>query len=719
MIGNGEGLRDCWRWIRRWRVSLTLSIVVFCTAAGGLIPSSAFAATPIIEEESVLDVSATSATLQAKVNPEESPTNYKFDYGIGESEGYIGEGNESVAVRVHPQDLAPDTVYHFHIVVSNVDGEIEQGMDQSFTTQSLGGELALPDQRVWELVSPAIKDGALITPIEEAGGLTQAAESGGAITYLSDGPLKSVQSEEEAPAGNADETQVLSMREAGGGWSSLDIATPHEVSAGVSVGKGQEYRSFSPDLSVGIVQPFGSGFTGSEAPGASPLSESASEKAIYLRADIPLVPNTSEREAYFEAGGEGGYLPLVTGCPPEGESCKPKVQDRANVPPGARFGGDINFVGATPDLAHVIIASSIPLTTNTPEGQNTEGAGIYEWTRGRLQLVSILPEKEGQAASGASFGNSGERDARNAVSSDGSSIFWSYDEHLFVRAVASEQTARLDIAEAGVSEEGESLFGAQFQFASTDGSKAFFTDEKMLTTDSGAAEHRPDLYECELTEEVASKLTCNLSDLSSAPGIHANVQGVALSGGENSSDIYFVAKGELTGKPNELGEKAKGREDNLYTVHYSKEKKMWEPPTFIAVLSNQDSQDWEGEAGDLESLTTRVSPNGDYLAFMSDRSLTGYNNTDVNSGESDEEVYLYSSVTDRLLCVACNSTGERPVGVQDSSEAGGGNGLLVDRQKLWSGGRWLAANVPGWTAMSLETARYQSRYLSSNGRGVF
>ena len=47
--------------------------------------------------------------------------------------------------------------------------------------------------------------------------------------------------------------------------------------------------------------------------------------------------------------------------------------------------------------------------------------------------------------------------------------------------------------------------------------------------------------------------------------------------------------------------------------------------------------------------TARVSPNGEYLAFMSDRSLTWYDNEDVSSahpGERlDQEVYLYDAST--------------------------------------------------------------------------
>jgi hypothetical protein len=636
------------------------------------------------------------------------------------------DGGVGVRVEAHVQGLASHSLYDYRVVAIS-ETEVD-GTGQTFRTQTAGGELTLPDGRVWELVSPPTKDGALITPIQEAGGLVQAAEGGSAITYLSVGPLKSGLDKGEPPLGNANETQVLSIRNAAGGyWSSQDLATPHEVSTGVSIGKGQEYRWFSPDLSVGLVRPFGSGMTGSNASGATPLSEGASEWTIYLRDDEPLSPDSSELSIYRDAEREtidsndhqAGYLPLVTGCPLTGKCRTPRVEELDDVRSGAEFGGRIEFVGATTDLSHVMIFSSVPLTAKTPEGAPVEGEGLYEWFDGQLQLVSELPEEKGQADSEeAYFGNEGGRDARDAVSSNGSRIVWSYQKHLYMRNVSSEQTIQLDKEEPGISG-GENPLGAQFQFASEDGSKVFFTDEQTLTADSGASENRPDLYECEIVEEVAGEPSCRLSDLSIAPSIHANVQGVVLSGSTNSSYLYFVARGVLTTAENARGEIAKAREDNLYMLHYNEEDKAWEAPVFVAILSSEDSHNWEGEEGDLETVTSRVSPNGAYLAFMSDKKLTGYNNTDVESGASDEEVYLYNALSDRLVCVSCNPSGERPAGVFDSSEARGGEGLLVDQQKLWSSGRWLAGSVPGWTAMSLETARYQSRYLADDGRVFF
>lgn len=57
----------------------------------------------------------------------------------------------------------------------------------------------------------------------------------------------------------------------------------------------------------------------------------------------------------------------------------------------------------------------------------------------------------------------------------------------------------------------------------------------------------------------------------------------------------------------------------------------------------------------------RVSPDGTRLAFTSTAPLTGYDNTDINSGQPDSEVYLYADATG-LACISCNPTGGRPTG---------------------------------------------------------
>ncbi len=690
-------------------------------------PTLAAASGPVVEKggsgEWATEVSATSATLHAEINPAGNATIYKFEYGVNGSnnitsqEDEVGAGAEAVSVYLALQDLSPSSIYHFRVIAKNNEGE-DMGNEESFTTQSTDSGDTLLDGRIWELVSPASKDGALIVPPVAHGGVVQAAEGGGAITYLSVGPV-------ETPIGNSNIAQVFSTRKTSGGWASQDMATPHQVTTGLAQDTGQEYKYFSPELSTGLVEPLGSGSTGTEPVGALPLAPGASELTIYVHANVLMSPESSERGEYDEAAGEGGYLPLVTDCPAAG-TCKPSVEKRANVSPlGVEFGGKLEFEGANTDMTHVVIHSAVPLAEKTPEEEEIRRGGLYEWAGGQLQIVSILPNHE--LGKNARLGGTEGYDARGAVSQDGSRITFfangSEGEHLYMRDVSGERTVWLDAPEEGAPG-GNGL--PYFQFASNDGSKIFFTDEARLTQRSTAEEGNPDLYECEIVE-AASEPSCALSDLTVDNGGHADVQGVVLSGSSSTEYLYFVAEGVLTNEENG-NEKASLGKDNLYMLHYDKEEKEWESPTFIAALSEGDYNDWGGVntfgegsdlPGNLERVTSRVSSDGDYLVFMSEGRPTGYDNSDANSGEPDEEVYLYDSLSKHLVCVSCNPTGERPTGVLDSSTAREGEGLLVDAQNNWNVHSWLAGVVPGWTAMKEAFARYQSRYLSNNGRVFF
>ncbi len=704
--------------------SVTSAPVMFMTLSEG----------PETEEEWVTQVSATAATLQAKIDPRGAQTTYRFEYltlAQFESDGNtFGAGAESTPesppigsddtghlAGAYIEGLRAHTTYHYRVLAFNVQSPPggSPGPDQTFTTWPSGSGFALPDNRQWELVSPPPGiDGstAAADELENDGGpLIQAAEDGGAITY---GVLGSV---EATPPGFANWSQVLSVREPGGGWSSREIATAREHASGVAVGVGQEYRFFSGNLSLGLVDPSVAEGLGSGDGGL--LSPAASEATLFLRADEPLSPSPLQQGPFSEALAEGGYKALVTSKP-----------GYANVPAGTKVQESLGFDGASPDLSHVVLSSAVPLTATTPTGKTTKGKGLYEWSAGRLQLVSLLPNHR-QAAQ-PQLGTA-DNQTRGAVSSDGSRVVWSNGQgneaHLYMRDLPLEQTIQLDKNQGG---SGRGEPHPEFQFASSDGSKVFFTDSEDLTADATAGEANdnpaPDLYECEMVEE-AGELQCELKDLTVDPGGHAAVQGAVEVGGDDSSYVYFVANGVLTEVPNGAGEKAvpgdcagfaspSGATCNLYVRHYDEQTKQWESPVFIAALSREDERDW-GHGGNLE-ITSRVSPDGRYLAFMSDRELTGYDNHDAYSGVPDEEVYEYDAGTNRLVCASCNPTGERPVGLRVSSpEAAAPEGRLMDGQELWIG-RWVAANVPGWSALDTSgNALSQSAYLSDEGRLFF
>lgn len=623
---------------------------------------------PVIAGVWVSGVTSTSATLNAEVNPLGSSTNYNLEYGTTSSYGQtltgsVGEGRADVVVSYHRQELLPDTVYHYRIVVHNALGTVESP-DHTFTTEpTSGGELSMLDGRAWELVSPANKEGALIEPPAAAfeTGEVQAAVGGDAISYVA------TQSVGENPKGKTFLSQVFSRREAAG-WRSENITIPYSLPQEESAAKlfeaRAEYRLFSSDLSQAVVEPHSALF--------SP-SEEAKERTLFLRDDA-----------------NGAYVPLV---------------NEDNVPPDTKYGGrggnegrggSLHFIAATPDLSHVLIESAEALTPEAREGCPQDNCGgtipanLYEWIAGRLQLVNVLPNGETEAGFYFPANSRIGGLTVHALSSDGRRVVWqskALGEALgtfYVRDMVDERTVQVSGPNS-----------PSFQTMSGDGSRIFYLEEG-------------DLYVFDVDNGTRTDLTANHGAGEGSGGVKEAVLGAS----EDGSYVYFVATGVFASD-------AVGGQDNLYVSHDNGSEWM---TTRIATLSSEDEKSWFTEATlqlktvDLSHVSSRVSPNGRYLAFMSNRSLTGYDNMDAVSGQPDEEVYLYDVVARRLTCASCDPTGARPVGVDDIfSETVGG--ALVDRLVSWTH-HWLAGSIPGWDEAGGSVV-YQPRYLSDSGRLFF
>ena len=639
---------------------------------------------PIVVGESVSTVTGNSALFEAEVNPRGASTEYRFEYGpcatpatcsfspfeedVPVPDGIAGSDFEVHNVNMDTQDLIADTTYHFRIVAHNEkdpSGTVVAGEEKSFTTQSTNA-FELPDGRAWEMVSPPFKDGALIEALGIPG-VTQAAAAGDAITYVADTPT------EAEPEGDAVTPQVLSRR-GPAGWETHDIAPPHEAAIGAPVGAGLEYRFFSSDLSLGMVQPFGS-FIQS-------LSAQASEQTPYLRNDF----ESGDAADPCSSIDAGCYDPLVSGCPVEGEEeCAPAVAEHADVLPGTKFGEEgkcppsavcgPKFVDATPDLHHVLLGSQQSLLEAPVKN------GLYEWSAGQLSLVSVLPQDEGGTPV-AGYAGDGGPNTRHVISDDGSRVVWGADvgglNHLYVYDSAREGSSRVDVGLAGTPE---------FQTATANVSEVFFTENG-------------DLYAYDVEHEQLHRLTSGAEVIGGLPGA-----------GEDGSYVYFVANGKLTESAvagHCAGDQISAEtECNLYVLHDG-------TVGLVAVLSGEDQPTWSLS---LNSMVARVSPNGRFLAFMSDRPLNGYDNRDALSGKPDEELYLYDAgrPTDPGIpaCVSCEPTGARPVGVE------AGKLGLIGSGDPFSSNQWVAATVPAWTSYSLGQALNQSRYLSNSGRLFF
>jgi hypothetical protein len=648
-----------------------------------------------IESESASEVSADSAKLSTELNAHGLPSEYHFEYGTSTAYGQrapqadaeAGEGTEAVSFSITIQQLKANTTYHYRVVARNAlnkAGEYTLGADRTFTTQ--GQEPVLPaDGRAWEMVTPPQKHGGSLEPIRKEGGAIQAAADGSGLAYVATAPV------DERPEGSRSAvlSELLAKRGEPGAWSTQDITTPHQVVAGLNPGKDSEYKLFSADLSLGGVEPIG---RTPLAPRPSEPSEPEAERTPYLR----------QADGSFTALANKGNV--AGGVEFGGEEVSPEV-----------FVNGVVLVTGTPELSHVLVESPSALVS----GFENEGhKAIYEWSKGELTPVSVLPDETAPAVD-SSVGN-GSFSVRNAISTDGSRVFFSVGgAELFMRDTKlgpNGETLRIDVPEEGVKETSPS---ASFQLASAEGSKVLFTDQARLTSDSSAKEGQPDLYECEI-EVAGEELSCKLRDLSADPHANeaTNVQGAVIGAGEDAGRAYFVSRGALG-----EGEEARngicptaseGGCANLYEVDTQSEAPR---PHLVAVLSGEDSPDWASASGgsNLGQLSARVSPNGRYLAFMSKRSLSGYDNRDAKSGARDEEVYEYDSESGRLSCASCDPTGQRPAGAFDSGVA---PGLLVDAPLLWEG-QTLAGSIPSWVRVDNQHALHQPRYLADSGRLFF
>ena len=185
-----------------------------------------------------------------------------------------------------------------------------------------------------------------------------------------------------------------------------------------------------------------------------------------------------------------------------------------------------------------------------------------------------------------------------AISADGSRVYWSDLASGDLYLREGTQIAQADQDAGG---------GGTFETASADGSIAYFTNGGHLWRYLAA--------------------TGSATDLTPSGG----VVGV-LGPSANGSAIYYLDAGGL---------------------------RLWQGATSTVVPGAlaADASNYPPTTG-----TARVSADGTKLLFVSSQSLTGYDNTDLNTKAADSQVYLYDADTDALNCLSCNPTGGRPIG---------------------------------------------------------
>ncbi len=631
---------------------------------------------PVIESEFSANVDATEARLEATIDPENAETAYHFEYGAGAGSydvstpvREIPAGLTGVGVNVVVTGLDPGTTYHYRVVASNALPGSVDGADKAFTTPAAQGSgspascpneqlraeqpygLGLPDCRAYEMVSPVNTEGQDATDMSSGGGafvhgVPRASVSGEAVTYASRGNFAN-------PTGSGLEVQFLSRR-GPEGWSTQGV-TPVRHAYATMVATSYESDAFTPELTEGIASTNVS-LTGEAPEGGD--SEGDTELRLY-------VDNF--------ANGSYQYVD---------DPFAPALYNR-NL---------LDTTGTSIDLSHVVV-STIERSSGGTIGP------VSEWMDGKAVLVSVT--NGGNQIEIPAVGSVGLFNTWHAVSADGSRVYFSsyaYDGEeqaemrknkisptpgqLYVRVNAEQSqspmsgeecTVPTDACTIEVSASQRKIVDsngpqtAYYWGASTNGSRVFFTSSAELTEDAytGPADNAANLYEYDLERPVGERLKDLTVDKTDTDG--AAVQGVAQIS-EDGSYVYFVAEGNLAAG-------AVVGEPNLYVSHDGG------APKFIATLAARDTTDWEGKnkypegQGGLETGTAVVTPNGSRLAFISELSLTGYDNEQAEPGECEEgisggvgnetgkcrEIYFYDAETGGLVCASCNPSGARPV----------------------------------------------------------
>ena len=615
---------------------------------------------PTVDGTSAANVTASAADLRAQVNPNYFDTHYHFEVGTTTSYGTsvpvpdadLGSGGADQAATTHIENLAAATTYHYRIVTTNASGATA-GPDRIFTTQPTGSTFALPDGRGYEMVSPVDTNDADAVS-DSFGWDTRSSTSGDAVTY------RSLGNGFAGAQGACFGTQYLSVRGASG-WSSRAISPPQ--------------ASENNPLFVCSIDPYPEDYFTAD------LSE-----GLLRHTDPPLTSNAPAGEVNLYA------VNLSNPARPSYEVVTPVVPPNSLPYQFNSFDQPIPTVPSA-NFDEVVFVQPDRLTP----GGSANAANVYAWADGNLHLVSVGPDGRpltDGAVTGAQTPNYQSNDTTNqwgAVSATGARVFFSSPSQplfsesesfsqIYVRenptalqspldssghctvksdACTVEVTASQCTSASSNCTIGDGTGG--FWAANGDGSEALFTSPDELTNDAntGSADQGMDLYEWHngtLTDVTPD------SEPSDANG--ADVQGV-VGESQDLSYIYFVADGDLA-------EGATSGQPHLYLYHGGTIR-------FIATLAPGDPNDCTGDSclwsSSPQLLRGRVTPDGTYVAFMSSALLTGYDNTDVNTGQPDSEVYLYDASTGRLSCASCNPTGESPTGPSTLGEPGDQNYL--------------------------------------------
>jgi hypothetical protein len=640
---------------------------VLCVLLVGLVfAGSAFAASaPVIERVWASEVNRSTARINAKVNPSEADTTYRFEYGPDTSygssvpvpDGDLGAGSLGVEASQQLTALQPGGTYHYRVVATNSSGATpsEDGTFTTFSASSpepadtcpnaayrTGSSAGLPDCRVYEMVSPVSKNGGDISA--ESFGQTISSDSGDRVEFMSKTAFG-----EGRGSGNVGYSQYVAERGAGG-WVTRSITpTPNAANAGQVFGYKTEALEFSSDLST----------------------------AGLLGYDLPEGPSTARphnENLYLEDTSTGKLFGAVTDASNEGEPVPypPFFVENFGLAATEQVFAKPILGGGTPSLSLVTFMSRVNFT---PEAHGfAEKAYTYE--NGVVKLLGVLPDGSvPPEGSKLVFGGSDRGDDelaiadKDTVSTDGSRILFEANEfpgQIFMRKNGTESVL---VTESETTQP--------------------VTAEKVeLLAATSDLKHILFISTTPLLDNVPSEgLGIYMYTDSPNPKAENNLQYI---GGTDLGPEFRRGQGEPV----------VGMSDDGTHVYYRRAGaglKLW------------DSGQTREAAPAVHYLNgLDVTGDGGQLVFVAD--YTGF-----------REIYVYKDDTGVLACVSCSSTGAAPTVGLESGVHADENGTALKEpsrpQFMSSDGRFVFFNsVEGLVAQDTNGVVDAYEYDTVTGR---
>jgi hypothetical protein len=639
-IGSGTAPVEVESEIEGLRGSSTYHYRVVATNENGTFRSAdrTFTTSPVpaIESVTATDVSGSSATLNAVVNPRGlEGTTYHFEWGDSIAYGNVaplpdgavsGPGVTQVLQAI--TGLAPGVLVHWRIVVTSTNGVVASG-DHTFIYGIK--EQSLPDGRKYEMVSPARKNGALLGD-----------------SFIVGGPATI----------SADGSRVIT--------TTLQCFAGSEGCTAIR-GRSGTPVSFTRGTSGWLTAPLAA--SAAEFEGVSYWNYGATEGSVLFSA-----PNPSTHEDDFYVRDAAGAVRDVGPLTPPAEGAK-------GIEVAATY-GDIG-------MDRVIWVSP---TTKWPFDGTTGRHTIYEQPAGAAQPNLVAVSGGRGSTELLDVCGTAETTSPNAFSEDGSTYFMLLSpcaeggtgrnagvvipaQELLARRGGEETvpisepnsdpacTSAECLGNTGLGNEAR-FRGAAFAGASADGKHAFFMSTQQLTDQAEQDEESGDdastsgcgsttgsgcnLYEFECAS-CTSAAERKLIDVSAGDtsGGGPRVRGV-VAASDDGSHVYFVSQGVLTSAPNTNGQSPTAGENNLYVY----ERDGTHPAgalAFIATYESTDSQEWLP----VGHNPANVTPDGRYLVFMSRGRLT----PDDTSESGALQVFRFDAETRQLVRISVGEGG--------------------------------------------------------------